>query len=45
MKGIVERKRENPSRSVFSGREELTAAAQLEIGEIIQTGAAVESMI
>ena len=34
-----------PSSPVPSGREELTAAAQDEIGAMMQMGAAVESMM
>ena len=34
-----------PSSELFSGRDELTAAAQLETGEIMQIGAAVASII
>ena len=41
----VLKNKENPSKDEFSGREEPTAAAQLEIGAIMQTGAAVESII
>ena len=43
--GIVCRNKENPSIPLFSGREDDTAAAQLETGAIMQIGAAVASMI
>ena len=42
---MVCKNRLKPSTSVPSGREELTAAAQLEMGAIIHTGAAVASMM
>ena len=42
---MVCRKRANPSMPLFSGREEVTAAAQLDTGAMMQTGAAVASMI
>ena len=41
--GIVCRNKENPSIPLFSGREDDTAAAQLETGAIMQIGAAVAS--
>ena len=43
--GIVCRNKENPSIPLFSGREDDTAAAQLETGAIMQIGAAVASII
>ena len=43
--GMVCKNSENPSMVLDSGSEEPTAAAQLEIGAIMHTGAAVASMI
>ena len=45
LNGIVRRNRLNPSIPLFSGSDEPTAAAQLEIGAMMQIGAAVASMI
>ena len=45
LKGIVCKNKEKPSIALSSGSEELTAAAQLDTGAIIQIGAAVASMI
>ena len=42
---MVRRNRLKPSIFAPSGMEEPTAAAQLEIGAMMQTGAAVASMI
>ena len=41
---MVCKKSEKPSIWLPSGREELTAAAQLEIGAMMHTGAAVASI-
>ena len=43
--GMVCKKSEKPSIALDSGRDEPTAAAQLEIGAMIQMGAAVASMM
>ena len=42
---MVWRKRVKPLIPASSGREDETAAAQLEIGAMMQTGAAVASMM
>ena len=42
---MVERKRANPSISLPSGKEDVTAAAQEDTGAMMQTGAAVASMM
>ena len=45
LNGMVFKNSEKPSIAQSSGREDPTAAAQLEIGAMIQTGAAVASMM
>ena len=45
LKGMVCKKRLKPSIDESSGRDEPTAAAQLEIGAMMQIGAAVASMM
>ena len=45
LNGMVFKNRVKPLMPASSGRDEVTAAAQLEMGAMMQTGAAVASMI